>query len=981
MKKKLLLFLMAFLAIAPCLRAETYALFVEKSGYPADWANVYAHLFNGSGSETSWPGIKMSMVPGSTKFYYAEYESTLGYNTIIINQGNDDNKSPETSFSGNNKAFWYGNDNGKKVTDWTYSISYEIYGPAVGGWSTYKTLTFDPNSGTLATGEWYLEGDFQAGQFVIKRTENNSENHLHYGDISENQEIITDYWDNGTQNINLTTSGHYKFVISHNNTTKPKLSFTETNIEPEVAADDLYTDWTDAHTVYFNAGADYNKWKLDGKTDLYVYYFTTSSNKTHPDAGTKGIKMNKIDGTKNGNQPYLDNFDEDLDSHIFYIGTPNITGTYQVAFSPEATYPDEGSEAFLYRSNRTADQLLDKDKGNASQVSGILGTYIYGPGNSFACHQSYLTFKDFKEYRANKGENGIYFIGTNVTVKDNELKTVENGQLDWSNFNSMAHADKHFLDLYIVPMTLGDGAKFKVSYINPHDKYQGEVSQDKGTNLRWWATFNLGVIGPDDYIYDDKDPAPVGRYLPSGSGDNKQVDYNLNNTISYNHFNQYDWAPTAKGDVYFIVDTDKSYKSVCLLGFEPTPSLTLTDPKLVREKAEFTDPNHQGGYNPDDNVESEVTYPLVNNLFADMEIQAAKNSGSISEGYEKIQYTLMRHLSGKGKDAKYQTLKTLELAGGTNEKSSLEYFPYAKNVLCVQAVYTDKDNTDKNGNQKKFRTLISSAEMGDPDDEFDGLVLDQDSFIPFIEVHNYGTEEGKFDLVFLLEYKFGKHRFSESTTADSNKRPDLDLRDNSAAIYPAFDITVNGKPAFIIPENYPYINVASSGARQMLFENVGFKDDASTNWAIASAMTSENNPDITDADKTIGHLPLYVPGIFTQDDLNDHSNIVINATVYARYPFRIHNSFKGTSAQNVKGMFKDVPAGYYYDTFDVPTTETATFSVDNNISGITNVTVEGEAESFELFNLQGVRVVEANPAPGIYIRRAADGTASKVVIR
>lgn len=49
------------------------------------------------------------------------------------------------------------------------------------------------------------------------------------------------------------------------------------------------------------------------------------------------------------------------------------------------------------------------------------------------------------------------------------------------------------------------------------------------------------------------------------------------------------------------------------------------------------------------------------------------------------------------------------------------------------------------------------------------------------------------------------------------------------------------------------------------------------------------------------------------------------------------------------------------------------------LSGIGNVAVDAVEGEAQLFNLQGVRV--ADPAPGVYIRRAANGTTEKVIIR
>lgn len=55
---------------------------------------------------------------------------------------------------------------------------------------------------------------------------------------------------------------------------------------------------------------------------------------------------------------------------------------------------------------------------------------------------------------------------------------------------------------------------------------------------------------------------------------------------------------------------------------------------------------------------------------------------------------------------------------------------------------------------------------------------------------------------------------------------------------------------------------------------------------------------------------------------------------------------------------------------------------DNILSGIEGVSVDSVVDGpTQLFNLQGVRVDEATVAPGIYIRRNADGSARKVIIR
>lgn len=55
---------------------------------------------------------------------------------------------------------------------------------------------------------------------------------------------------------------------------------------------------------------------------------------------------------------------------------------------------------------------------------------------------------------------------------------------------------------------------------------------------------------------------------------------------------------------------------------------------------------------------------------------------------------------------------------------------------------------------------------------------------------------------------------------------------------------------------------------------------------------------------------------------------------------------------------------------------------DNILSGIEGVRADSAADGQpQLFNLQGVRVDEATVAPGIYIRRNADGSARKVIIR
>lgn len=99
---------------------------------------------------------------------------------------------------------------------------------------------------------------------------------------------------------------------------------------------------------------------------------------------------------------------------------------------------------------------------------------------------------------------------------------------------------------------------------------------------------------------------------------------------------------------------------------------------------------------------------------------------------------------------------------------------------------------------------------------------------------------------------------------------------------------------------------------------------------------------------------------------NDKNTSVTLETWGGDKPFTITNIRRGDS-------------GYKYSnklSFDI------NGGGDNILSGIEGVSVDSVVDGpTQLFNLQGVRVDEATVAPGIYIRRNADGSARKVIIR
>ena len=798
-----------------------------------------------------------------------------------------------------------------------------------------------------------------------------SENGTNIGAPSSNKDIVNrasmDIVNNTTNSWKATENGEYTIIVNFN-TRKVTYSWTKVgSLKPNTTY------------VYFNAGADFYTWAMDqndgdeSAVQVRAYFYN----------GNSPSNYNDLTGWRNYDAR-LDLMDK-ADSPIFAFEVPS--GYSHVVF-----HGGNGNNYYDSQKNPSYQDNGETIYRNPYYEADNWTKYIYGPGEEQIAYQSYITIDQYYNLRAKKGVNGVNYIGKGMKVG----KTL----VDLGNWNQgdLKKDAKDSDGIYVTTMQSNNNiSEFKVSYIDPNNQKSGigNANEKNTPTNRWWATFNLGIIGAPAKHYSEE--APTGkdmRIWHRGSdnyftNENKEkdsafetdIEATLNQTVPYNHYNQYNWLLRKQDgkNLWFVVDT--KYNSAAILDYDPVPTLDGTPGELKRnafaKDNEYEATDHPGSYMDGSEYYAEVIYGLYNTLPVDITCTPGPDK---SENVQPEQYTLYYELMNQVK-GNYNLLKEINRSTGMGTFTTrISSMPLDRDKLFVRATYTDKKNYDQAGEYLMFRSRVGNTTV---EGDFDLTAL-QNIGITKAELHNYGKDNGMLDLVLGVKYEFHEsHPFSTAAGTDNE----------GAAVYPGFEVylvdadnnKIEGKDGYVIDGNYEYTKFNTDAKNELLggFEWGADAVDGAVNytpgWCTKSAMSKNENSNV--AGNCEGFLPLFIPDAIEHDAFVKYGQTLkVCVQLYAVYPFKFD---QGTAAALVRS--KDGVATIANDDITPFSVESEPYyevlDYDKNISGITDVTVEGEPESFELFNLQGVRVIEANPAPGIYIRRAADGTASKVVIR
>ena len=683
-----------------------------------------------------------------------------------------------------------------------------------------------------------------------------------------------------------------------------------------VTEDYLYNVEDDEY-VYFNAGAEYytntDEWGEEGDRDerLYAVFYN----------GAQEVSEEKMTRLTKEKTP------------IFRAKIPATADG--VDFKLIKAKDNTGNKERIFQSTE-GDTYRDKDN---------WAKFIYGLGKDKA-YQSYLTYKQYRRIMDDKASRQLYFIGENLY--DNDGQEV----LDWDYFNLIT-AEKEE-DVYIHEMNFGENSEaqiFKVGFINP-ELYN--TSSPYHFN-RWWATFNLGIVGVSRHIYYANGDS---QELEPGVGDaNQNVAYEAGITTQYNHYNQFNWlVKNVNKTVYMVFDTE--FETVVILDFNPQPELSefsfgapvLKDLSDIFDPAEDLSAIRGLAVRGSNDANGTARFQKVNVMEGTATIKPADNSD------------LENH------DISYGILYNSEEIGsieynGTDEKDiTIEsLLPGQSGTFAVRATYTDNrylNAPESEGGeplQYRSRTVKSATENTVE------LASLSNPKVKYAKMHNFTATEGDYDAAVVVEFEL----------ADAA----------GLSYYPTYELSADGSDmqATVMTSDHYYAKADDNvdGSAHTPWDGVSTYVDATHNWAEAAKSTK--------------NFYLNVPAVQTGiEDISELQTVTVKGKLYACYPFLINTAQKFSEPDPTPARIaaprreasKVIPGACRIVTFEKATDE---FKYEINplnegLSGVESLTYEGTDSQSELFNLQGVRIIESNPAPGIYIRRNADGSAHKIRI-
>lgn len=338
--------------------------------------------------------------------------------------------------------------------------------------------------------------------------------------------------------------------------------------------------------------------------------------------------------------------------------------------------------------------------------------FIYTPGNGKAA-QSYVTFEDYMAaYNAKKEK--IYVVGQNYqnaagvemiadtenawTIKDPTVYTAESDvfyikytKLDESKFeninNNTSYTAEEKLSL--------KQTRFKVSWMDVKGIF--DKQKEDGTTFndnRGWATFNLGIIGPDP-----KDESMKANL-------NAEYYFYVNETGRFNNFTQFDWKPQLPTDDvasednmrYVVIDLHPTCQSFSLLPFSPNPKakVNYTDVEKIYMKGNCT--QFDGDMLENEGATSgEVYFPYVNKLSGNVEMKVDAKAEQYAAGVFDMKYLV--YIDGKliGTTEGAGTavnVDYLPIDASLNARAQIE-FKYLSNGLTFHSRYEDQKVTQE----------------------------------------------------------------------------------------------------------------------------------------------------------------------------------------------------------------------------------------------------------------------------------------------
>lgn len=745
-------------------------------------------------------------------------------------------------------------------------------------------------------------------------------------------------------------------------------------------------------------------WKieLDRNAQYIIFNIGNSNAQT---ANYKVVNGNIYEPGKGNNYEGVE-FDESMltanriylnggaDYHNYWNGTPTCKFNYLSNANNQTTefqmYPIEKGSTMFYCDVENPELYCGvtfyvKDKNNSNNTisydsrynNGISfdaanwNKFIYGTATNTAV-QSYITFAEWQDMRTNEKDN-LYFIGSNV------------GTGDWT-LRSIIPAEKSE-GVFILPIDAqAANCKFKMSFINPtaaYDEYMESNPSILGGgqpvfgDLRWWATFNLGIIGPAKNTRDNAE----------SEGD-AEVHYAINRTSETNDYNQFNWAAYGL-DVskpHYII-YDELYKTTVLLPFNPQPTISIGDVTVTQEATDLSVGDEILG----NALSGYAQLPYANHAKANVTV----NSTDIST-ISKYNYDVRYDLYYAEDD---DDLMSLGYYNGVPTAFEMDYIVVGKTAkIYGRATYIEKTNEDKykfqndliingvnyKGQPLRFRARLIQGTMAYDETLLTPIAVKEGSFKKLFRSRQDDTDIPRWDATAVVEYEAKDYKHAMHKHGD-NSAPD------NIAWYPAFQVNAieNGvagriadKDNWIVAADPTFYNGVTPHTPLFNASNYNHMEH---NWSYIANMSN--------ADDKIGSYHVLVEGVGYGDVSGKSIQTNLRFKGYAAYPFIVKPDQEIIVKGNAPARFKvngnsrangqlelavvHVPAqvdtGNEFVNKDLEIELTS-----DNLSGISEAEIEGVDAPAEYFNLQGLRV-EGEITPGVYIVRRGDKVTKEYV--
>lgn len=773
----------------------------------------------------------------------------------------------------------------------------------------------------------------------------------------------------GSDVINTNTD----YVLTKSSTTSNnKVSTTVTDATITVTFDGAtpktlrVTEKSVACTVYFNAGADWFNLETMNQG---------RGKATTGDAGKMQARLIKQDGTLEAAKDMTNMMAAgETELPIFSIDVENPRNYKGIQFQCKGA----NDLTWTYNSAKSADASDYKEA--------EWERYIYGPGskksesvNDCAAEQSYITFDEYVEIRDHEKET-IYVIGGgfnsfNYTTNEAgqqvfDLTSPKNYQNWGYGDDGIATASKDD-GVYLFPVTFKDGVEditFKMSWINA-EEFRLKVGAaatgdyDSGRDNRWWATFNLGIVGPTfapKYINADG-TTNVQQALKDevikldDNGINYNVQYFANRARKISRYNQYNWwikkgtlSLDATAARWVVIDTESLTSA--LVPFRPAPNLS----EVTASEASIYDGDLSGysealGNKLEGSATSGAARITQTNTATGTATITVSSGISLFDYDYRVEYhlydgdNLITKFDGKKDAAKYE-IKLNNMVASDGAKISVRCFYY--------------DGVNKT----YFRSRTQSAEIKAEADSYDAPVAGATSAKLFLDGNGWNAHV-------TVPFSIKKFKYKESESVEKE-----------LVVYPDYSLDVTGDKCENIrlaSKDDWHVKAGIGSANHTAWNEEGEYLASEHNWAelsLKSEDATNNNYEFQFV------LEGIAPASTSIDDLE--TQYLWNLNIKAAYPFLLDTQTAPTVIAYDKDnkVIADTPASvrrkaagdsessrYNISMNNKSTKVEVKASKETDLSGVNDVEVAEDGEA-ELYNLQGIRVV-GEPAPGIYLRR------------